>query len=153
VHLYPNPAAPLIPHQLPAVPLEAALERELRCMLAVGADRRPLAADFAAGPWFTRDPQLRTLASLAALPMADTLAKAAFLRELARTWQQFDLRVLLHKVRTIQEITPTYPTCTHAGQPGGAAHGRHAGQGGVPPRARAHLAAVRPAGAAAQGAD
>jgi hypothetical protein len=32
--------------------------------------------------------------------MADTLAKAAFLRELARTWQQFDLRVLLHKVRT-----------------------------------------------------
>ena len=86
-------------NQLPAVMLEASLEGELRAMLAVGADSRPLAADFAAGSWFSSDPQLRTLASLEKLPMADTLSKAAFLRELARTWQQFDLRVLLHKVR------------------------------------------------------
>ncbi|WIA09380.1 hypothetical protein OEZ85_008786 [Tetradesmus obliquus] len=74
------------------------LQPLLRAMLSQSAAARPNAAAFAGCQWFAEDMLLRCLKFLDSILQRDSGQKVAFLRDLSTCWQQFDDRLLQHRV-------------------------------------------------------
>ncbi|WIA29467.1 hypothetical protein OEZ86_011968 [Tetradesmus obliquus] len=74
------------------------LQPLLRAMLSQSAAARPNAAAFAGCQWFAEDMLLRCLKFLDSILQRDSGQKVAFLRDLSSCWQQFDDRLLQHRV-------------------------------------------------------